>query len=164
MLTYIRDYVTKEEEKDIVHLFRETRIRRGTERNSILRYGSSLPYGNVKTPAIPEPLISTCERLYNDSLLPFIPDSVTINEYLPKQFIDWHIDSLSSGPIIVVLSLLAPATMGFRHDKGESLQLLEPRSLLLLSDEERFEWEHCIHPVPRRRVSIVFRKGTIINK
>jgi alkylated DNA repair dioxygenase AlkB len=71
---------------------------------------------------------------------------------------------------VVSLSLLSACVMDFRHvatGRKESL-LLEPRSLLVLSDESRFDWEHGIAPRKRdvwqglrwergRRVSVTFR-------
>ena len=71
---------------------------------------------------------------------------------------------------VVSLSLLAPCVMNFRHlESGEQQSmLLEPRSLLVLSDDARYQWQHGIarrkndrwHGVviPRaRRLSITFR-------
>ena len=71
---------------------------------------------------------------------------------------------------MVSLSLLSPCVMDFRHPptgRAERL-LLEPRSLLVLSDAARYEWEHGIAPRKRdvwqgmrveraRRLSVTFR-------
>ena len=68
------------------------------------------------------------------------------------------------------LSLLSPSVMGFRHPqtgRKESL-LLKPRSLVVMSDEARYEWEHGIAPRKRdawhgqrvergRRLSVTIR-------
>jgi alkylated DNA repair dioxygenase AlkB len=94
-----------------------------------------------------------------------LPDHVTINEYMPGQYIDWHVDSPGSGPIITVLSLESPALMELRptnkdeRDGYEKISLPE-RSLLHMTEHDRWEREHCIYPVEKHRWSLVFRKGT----
>ena len=71
---------------------------------------------------------------------------------------------------VTSLRLLAPCIMDFRHiedSRRESL-LLEPRSLLVLRDEARYDWQHGIARrkndrwqgvrLPRsRRLSVTFR-------
>jgi alkylated DNA repair dioxygenase AlkB len=93
-----------------------------------------------------------------------------VNEYTPGQGISSHRDYAPFGRTVVSLSLLSPCVMDFRHvasGRKESL-LLEPRSLLVLSDAARFEWEHGIAPRKGdmwqglrwdrgRRVSVTFR-------
>src|SRR5438045_9721394 len=69
-----------------------------------------------------------------------------VNEYLPGQGIAPHRDDAPFGRVVASLSLLSPCVMDFRHrptGRREQL-LLEPRSLLVLSDEARYDWEHGI--------------------
>ena len=163
MVTVINDYISKEEETLILSSFRKKPTKNGKERNSIRRYGSALPYiSNVKA-KIPSTFDFILKRLKEDKIID--SDSVTVNEYHPTQFIDWHIDSLSSGPIIVVLSLLSDATMELRKTKTNEYKNIQlPRcSLLILDGEERYSWEHSISPVLHNRYSIVFRKGTHVD-
>tara|TARA_R110002072_G_scaffold34485_6_gene103114 strand:+ start:561 stop:1127 length:567 start_codon:yes stop_codon:yes gene_type:complete len=99
------------------------------------------------------------------------PDQVIVNEYLPGQGISAHVDCEPCfGPVIASLSLGGSAEMIFRHrGTGEvANQILEPRSLLVLSGAARNDWTHAI-PIrksdlmdgarqPRtRRVSLTFR-------
>jgi alkylated DNA repair dioxygenase AlkB len=93
-----------------------------------------------------------------------------VNEYEPGQGIALHRDYDPFDRTIVSLSLLAPAVMDFSHaadGRRESL-LLEPRSLLILRDEARYDWQHGIarrktdrwqgERIPRsRRLSVTFR-------
>jgi len=164
MLKVIENFINEQEEKDILSTIRPTTVKRGNERNTVVRYGSPLPYkASLKSEVIPSHYLPICERIH---LLGYdLPDSVSINEYLRTQAIDWHIDSLSSGPVIIVLSLLSSAKMGLRNTKTNENQtiILPQRSLLILSEEHRYEWEHCVHPVEDHRFSIVFRKGTHVN-
>jgi alkylated DNA repair dioxygenase AlkB len=97
-------------------------------------------------------------------------DQMLVNEYAPGQGISPHRDYAPFGRTVVSLSLLSPCVMDFRHvatGRKECL-LLEPRSLLVLSDEARFDWEHGIAPRKRdvwrgvpvaraRRLSLTFR-------
>ena len=97
-------------------------------------------------------------------------DQILVNEYLPGQGISPHRDYAPFGRTVVSLSLLSPCVMDFRHPptgRRERL-LLEPRSLLVLADEARYEWEHGIAPRKRdawhglpvgrsRRLSVTFR-------
>lgn len=103
-----------------------------------------------------------------------IPDQMIANEYLPGQGISAHVDCVPCfSDRIASLSLLSSCEMIFRKAKtGEKLSaILEPRSLLILSDEARYEWTHEIPArksdnvdgvkTPRtRRVSLTFRVVT----
>lgn len=161
MVQLIDNFITEQEEQEILGLIKMTSVKRGEGRNTITRYGSILPYKAGVTPIIPTFLEKYAQRIHSQHLTTDVPDSIAINEYLPTQSIDWHIDSRTSGPIIVVLSLMSEAVMGLRYDKARRDIILPPRSLLLLSGEERTIWEHCIYPVKKRRYSIIFRKGTL---
>jgi alkylated DNA repair dioxygenase AlkB len=93
-----------------------------------------------------------------------------VNEYLPGQGIALHRDYAPYGRTVASLSLLSPCVMDFRHPptgRRERLLLL-PRSLLVLSDAARTDWEHGIAPRKRdawhgqpvdrrRRLSVTFR-------
>jgi alkylated DNA repair dioxygenase AlkB len=97
-------------------------------------------------------------------------DQMLVNEYRPGQGISAHRDYAPFGRTVVSLSLLSQCVMDLRHPptgRQERL-LLEPRSLLMLADEARYEWEHGIAPRKRdhwrglmvertRRLSVTFR-------
>lgn len=96
------------------------------------------------------------------------PSQAIVNEYLPGQGIGAHTDLAAFGPVVASLTLAAATTMQLAR-RGRTHELrLEPRSLLLLADESRTHWTHCILPrtsdlvdgraVTRaRRVSVTFR-------
>lgn len=121
---------------------------------------------------LPEWLDGLCHRLQQAGQFPKRPDQVIINEYRPGQGIAPHIDCVPCfGETIASLSLGSPCVMEFTHtETGEKItQLLEPRSLLVLSGEARYHWKHGIpvrksdkiagHTIPRgRRLSLTFRK------
>lgn len=86
------------------------------------------------------------ERLHADGISERRFDQMLVNEYFPGQGISLHKDYEPFDRTVVSLSLLSACVMDFRHvanGRRESL-LLEPRSLLVLSDEARYEWQHGI--------------------
>lgn len=73
-------------------------------------------------------------------------DQMLVNEYLAGQGIALHRDHEPFDRTVASLSLLSACVMDFRQietNRRESL-LLEPRSLLVLSDDARYGWEHGI--------------------
>lgn len=99
--------------------------------------------------------------------LPY-PDNVIINKYEPGQGISPHIDNLCFGKIIASLSLLSSISMSICRNMDEHAIILEPRSLIIFTEDSRYKWTHGI--VPRKsdiingkkqnrhiRISITFR-------
>jgi alkylated DNA repair dioxygenase AlkB len=167
-LRYLPDYVTAAEERALVTAI--DRLPWNTEwRRRRQPYGAG--YGtNTAAPPIPDWGRRLADRLYADGITPEPFDHLLVNEYLPGQGIAPHRDYAPFGRTVVSLSLLSACVMDFRHPptgRRECL-LLEPRSLLVLSDAARFEWEHGIAPRKRdvwhglrvdrrRRVSVTLR-------
>lgn len=93
------------------------------------------------------------------------PDQLTVQHYPPGAGIGFHADSHTAFEgAIAILSLGAPVVMDFRHPHseaggswpkgqgnprplkgGSSIDLLT-RSLLLITGEARYNWEHAIRP------------------
>lgn len=91
-------------------------------------------------------------------------DQCIINEYEEGQGIAPHIDCTPCfEDTIATLSLGAEYVMDFRNWKTKETQklLLEVGSLLILSDEARYQWTHGLKPQKGKRVSITFRKVII---
>jgi len=121
--------------------------------------------------AIPDWLAGLCADLRAQGYFMRTPDQVIINEYQPGQGISPHIDCVPCfGETIASLSLGSPCVMDFTHPQtgAKSSMLLEPRSLLVLSDDARYAWQHGIaarkidrfdgHMISRtRRISLTFR-------
>ena len=102
------------------------------------------------------------------------PNQSIVNEYLPGQGINPHIDKAELfGDVVCALTLCGSAGMVFdplTPGLGKSIGLLlEPRGLLIMSSDARFRWRHGIPKVyvdmgadgkewPRsRRVSLTLR-------
>lgn len=106
-----------------------------------------------------------------------LPDRVIVNEYEPEQGIASHTDCKTCfGDTIISLSLGSPCIMNFVHPKKQLKMslLLEPRSLIVLKDEARYEWTHGIAKRKNdnfqdrifkrtRRVSLTFRTVILPN-
>jgi len=130
-------------------------------------------------PPIPDFLQTLLQRLKEEDHFTKLPDQLIINEYLPGQGIHPHIDkTYCFAESVAGLSLLSPVVMSFTHPETKEKRdvLLEPRSLLVLKRESRYEWKHGIdyvqadhykgQEIPRgnRRVSITFRVVTNLKK
>ncbi len=127
---------------------------------------------DLRIGVLPDWLQTYAVRLQQAGLFNETPDQVIINEYQPGQGISAHIDCVPCfADTIASLSLGSPCVMGFTHSKtGEkSSLLLEPRSLLVLSGDARYIWQHAIagrktdrrngQIIQRtRRISLTFRK------
>lgn len=159
-LKVIEDFITHDEEREILEMLKPTPKRSTTERNSIKRYGA-VTYNNYMKGDIPDFLKKIAEKLVVEKHLWMIPDSISINEYQKGQVVKPHIDNAESGSVISVVSLLSEATMKMEMGNESFFVELPPRSLLQLRDEFRFSWKHSIEPVKSARYSIVFRQSTI---
>ncbi|CAB4406198.1 unnamed protein product [Rhizophagus irregularis] len=104
------------------------------------------------------------------------PNMCIINEYQAGQGIMPHTDSPEIfGPVILSLSILTSCLITFTHiqdSSNQSIILLKPRSLLVMTKSSRFDYKHSIskdaieyyngEEIKRdRRVSLTFR--TIVN-
>lgn len=166
-LRYLPGYVTESEEAGLVRAIDAGAW--NTEWQRRQPYGASYGKGDSTLP-IPGWGRRLAVRLFAGGVTDVPFDQMLVNEYLPGQGIAPHRDYEPFGRTVVSLSLLSPYVMDFRHratGRKERL-LLEPRSLLVLSDEARYGWEHGIAarkkdawqglPLQRgRRLSVTFR-------
>jgi alkylated DNA repair dioxygenase AlkB len=159
-LVLVENFLTEKEELEIVSNIPESKIIKNSGRNSIRRYGSNIPYKNqMQSDIIPDYLDNISDKIVKYGLLSIKPNSISINEYLKGNSITAHIDSIQSGSVITILSLLSDATMVFEY-KDNIEQVVIPRlSLLQLKNDIRYKWTHAVLPVKNKRYSIVFRNG-----
>jgi hypothetical protein len=149
MLKIIENFITEEQEREILKLVSVEEINETEGRNRIFRYGAKKVYGKYH-------LSNDIPEVFNQFKKHFKFDNVTINEYLKDQSIAWHIDVPKAGKEIVVLSLLGNATLKFRRLGEEITYELPPRSLVTFSGELRYSWQHSV-TAHEKRYSIVFR-------
>ena len=85
---------------------------------------------------------------------------VLVTRYPPGVALGWHRDRLHYNQIVGV-SLLSAANFRLRRRDGErwirASQIVEPRSIYVMTGEARYVWEHSIPPVDALRFSVTFR-------
>jgi alkylated DNA repair dioxygenase AlkB len=145
-LRFLPDYLTEAEEAELV---REIDARPWDTQWKRRRQPYGGGYGRSTTaPPIPDWGRRLADRTFADGITPVPFDHLLVNEYEPGQGISPHRDYAPFGRTVVSLSLLSPCVMDFREvATGRRERLLLPaRSLLVLSDAARDEWEHGIAP------------------
>ncbi len=168
-LSYLPDYISEREEAELTAAI-DAEPWDSTWKRRRQLYGWSYGRGEGEPRPIPAWGAALAERMHGDGISDRQFDQMLVNEYLPGQGISLHRDYDPFDRTVVSLSLLSPCVMDFRHAKDgrQESMLLEPRSLLVLSDEARFEWQHGIAArkkdrrqgavIPRsRRLSVTFR-------
>ncbi|ESQ78524.1 alpha-ketoglutarate-dependent dioxygenase AlkB [Asticcacaulis sp. YBE204] len=134
-------------------------------------YGKSY-YDSDKGEArdLPPVIRSWAARLTEEGYFRDVPDRAGVNEYYPGQGIGAHSDRLPEIiETVAILSLGSAIALEFSRDGHETRDYyLQPRSLVFMEGEARFDWKHRIAPrhkdrvggllLPRaRRVSVTLR-------
>ena len=171
-LLYRPDFITPEEERELIaHIeqlpFREARFRQYTARRRVVRFGEgdylgSEPDQETDFPRIEFPpflkgvranVAGWQQRPETD----FVHGLVT--EYAPGTPIGWHRDA-PHFEIVAGLSLASACRMRYRSYDDKDLIYgidLAPRSLYVLKEDIRWQWEHSIPPVKNKRYSVTLR-------
>ena len=86
-------------------------------------------------------------------------EQVIVTRYGEGAGIGWHTDAPVFGETVATLSLGIDWRMEFRRRAGERAMKvpLPRRSLLVLADESRTDWQHRIPAVRATRISLSFR-------
>lgn len=175
-LRYLPDFIDVETEAELIATIDQQPWLNDLKRR-MQHYGWRYDYKargitqDLRIGFIPDWLAGLCERLSTEGIFSRAPDQVIINEYQPGQGISAHVDCVPCfGDTIASLSLGSACVMDFTHTTTGEKQshLLEPRSLLVLSSDARYHWQHAIparksdkwhgQSIPRvRRISLTFR-------
>ncbi|MBO6634821.1 alpha-ketoglutarate-dependent dioxygenase AlkB [Parvibaculum sp.] len=177
--TYLSDFIGADEEAALVRAL-DDGVWSAELRRRVQHFGYRYDYTARTVTAdayigeLPDWATPVCRKLRAEADFGSGPDQAIANEYLPGQGISAHVDCVPCfSERIASLSLLSSCEMIFRNKKkGERLSaILEPRSLLILSGEARYEWTHEI-PARKsdevngvkqargRRISLTFRTVT----
>lgn len=118
---------------------------------------------------LPHWVAELTHRVKKDFAIALADDQIIVNEYQPGQGIAAHIDCPKSfAEPIISLSLGTGIELELSCDGALHRLYLEPRSVLVLAGEARFQWRHGIRPrksdlvdgkrrIRARRLSITFR-------
>lgn len=180
-LDYKKDYINEIEHDQLLKQIDKQPWLNDLKRR-VQHYGYKYDYKarrvvrDMRIGKLPKWLEELAEKLWKDGHMPEVADQVIVNEYEPGQGISRHIDCEPCfQDTIVSLSLGSDCVMDFtnKFDKTKKIPVwLEPRSIVVLKDEARYEWLHGIAPRKsdmwdghkeerKRRVSLTFRKVII---
>lgn len=158
-LTYIENWITTDEETFLVEKIDASQWQLSLKRR-VQQYG---PVYDYSTRRLIKPYAEMPDWIVNlfPKLLPHFsaePDQVIINEYTCGQGITRHIDSPLFGLTVASISLLSSTPMLVGQYNGDEAYFpLERRSIVIMKDDMRNKWFHCIPRVAERRISITFR-------
>lgn len=177
-LTYIPDFISDSEHKDIWEAVNKE-IWLDDLKRRVQHYGYKYDYKkrsldySMYIGAIPQWTKFIADRIVENGYMKFLPDQVIVNEYKPGQGIADHIDCEPCFEnTIISLSLGSPCVMNFKnkYDKKDKYEvLLESKSLVVITDEARYNWTHGIPSrekdkylgktiFRKTRISLTFRK------
>lgn len=144
-LVYYPQYIDPKHESDLVTAI-DAEPWDTTWKRRRQPYGATYGKQNESRREIPAWASFLVDRLYAEGISEQPFDQMLVNEYFPGQGIALHKDYEPFDRTVVSLSLLSACVMDFRHATNgqQDSILLEPRSLLVLSGEARYEWQHGI--------------------
>jgi alkylated DNA repair protein (DNA oxidative demethylase) len=169
-LTYVEDFVSREEERSLLDAietieFRTLTMRGQVARRTVRHYGLDYDYeAGELVAAEPLPrglhfLRDRCAQLIERDPADLV--QILVTRYPEGAGIGWHRDAPMFGSRIAGVSLLAPCRMRFQRTlKGERETAaieLAPRSAYVLSGKARWSWQHSIPSTKALRYSITFR-------
>jgi alkylated DNA repair dioxygenase AlkB len=171
-LIYVPDFLTPEEERELLAIIeglplREAQYRQYTARRRTLSFGAGYDFqAQQATPAPALPAFLAPLRTRAAAWIGVQPTAFVqalISEYRPGTPLGWHRD-VPDYEIIVGISLAAATRIKFRRypwnpqEKADIVTLLAaPRSAYSLRDAARWQWQHSVPPVKQLRYSITLR-------
>ncbi len=173
-------FVTKNDENQLLSIIDEN-VWLSDLKRRVQHYGYKYDYRARKLDhsyylgVLPYWINDLSEKLLERKIIDFVPDQAIINEYLNDQGIAPHIDCEPCfGDTIISLSLGGACVFNFQESVTSKEDdkipiLLNPGTLIVMTDESRFKWLHGIASRKtdkfngriiqrKRRVSITLRK------
>ncbi len=175
-LRYLPNYITRQEHDQLLAAI-DQQPWLDTLKRRVQHYGYRYDYKSRAVDAslflgpLPIWIAPLTERLQRERLVTQAPDQLIVNEYEPGQGISAHVDSVAAfGDTVLSLTLGSACVMLFSKLRSEEAVplLIQPRSLVIMQGEARYEWKHSIPARKRdsyqgqtieraRRVSLTFR-------
>ncbi len=179
-LQYFSNFISEDEEKNLIKTIDNQPWLNDLKRR-VQHYGWKYDYKaravthDLYLGKLPDWLQIFADNLHHKNIFEKIPDQVIINEYQVGQGISAHIDCVPCfGDRIASLSLGSDAVMEFINPNTNQKipVLLEKRSMVLLTGDARYKWQHAIPArktdkingeivTRKRRLSLTFR-GVIL--
>lgn len=169
-LIYRPEFLSPRGEAELLALvetldFREVRMRGVAALRTTVHFGWDYGYDSWRiepTDPIPQGFLALRERCAQvASVEPQQFAEMLVSRYPPGAGIGWHRDAPMFGPVVAGVSLLSDCLLRFRRRRSDGFeryrQLVERRSIYLLSGESRTAWQHSIDKTPSLRYSITFR-------
>lgn len=151
----IEDFITDEEEAVIVNIVQNRLLHPGADteqgelrQRAVVHFGREFDYstnsGNdEKCFPIPDEVKRLCSQICD--LTGDCIDQITANIYTAGDGIPPHVDNpYAFGANIISLSLLSPVQFHFKRGDNTYDQDLPRKSLLIMSAESRYSWQHSI--------------------
>lgn len=167
-LRYIPDFLTKDEHdqllEDVRRLeFGPVKFRGNEARRRVVCFGFDYVYkARSLKPAtrMPDWLGLLAERVERAAGVECGGLAQTIVTHYPVGAgIGWHTDAKKPfGEVVASVSLAGECKFQFRRGTERATVTVHPGSLLLLTGESRWDWEHTISPVRQTRYSITLRQ------
>ncbi|XP_075972362.1 tRNA (carboxymethyluridine(34)-5-O)-methyltransferase alkbh8 [Anticarsia gemmatalis] len=154
-LSILNNFITESEEQKFLQLFDWTPETSSLKNRQVKHYGYEFRYGSNDvdlTQPLIEKIPNECdilwERLKEHGFDVGVPDQLTVNKYSPGQGIPSHVDRHSPfGDSILSLSLGSDVVMDWKHHSGKYVPVVVPaRSMLIMQNEARYDWQHGITP------------------
>jgi alkylated DNA repair dioxygenase AlkB len=169
-LSYVADFVTGAEERQLVDAiarldFRSLTMRGQTARRTVRHFGIGYDYESGQI-APTDPLPAELEWLRERcaALIERDPDDlaqILIARYPEGAGIGWHRDAPMFGSRIAGVSLAGASRMRFqrtvRGERTVAAVELAPRSAYVLAGKARWSWQHSIPATKSLRYSVTFR-------
>ena len=178
-LAYVPDFLDEAHERRLVEWIDQQDWSNELTRR-VQHYGWRYDYkarevdASMRLDQLPVELAELAERLFQEKLVPQLPDQVIVNEYKTDQGIAPHVDVRGFANGIATISLLESWQMIFHapRSKEKVPRLLERRSVAIMCGQARYQWKHEIRkrryepPLEergkrrkrKRRISLTFRK------
>ena len=171
-LTYTADFIGADEESELLLALRQVPMHDAqyneyTANRRVASFGSSYDFESRQlhdAAPVPDVLIPLRRRLADYALIPEHWFAQTlITEYRPGTPLGWHRDALNY-ELVAGVSLGGRCRMRFRpypprrgRDPKTFTLELGRRSIYVMRDEVRWNWQHSITATPEHRWSITFR-------
>jgi len=169
-LRYERDFIGADEERQLLDAIQslplhEADYRGYTAKRRIVSYGAGYDFdANELRPAPAVPQFLWPLRAKVAQRVGVIAEGIThalVTEYQPGTQLGWHRD-VPDFALVAGVSLGSACRMRFRPyppRRGDPVYVLQlaPRSMYVLADAARWNWQHCIAPTPGLRYSITLR-------